>query len=152
MKVKEIMVQPVVVVGEDTTLEEVARSILKHRIGCLPVVDREGKLRGIITESDFIGRERGFPFSAYRAPQVFGEWVGKDDIERIHEAARTRTAREIMTADVITASEDETVTELVVRMIQRNLRRIPVVREGVPVGIATRHDVLRLMARDTGWR
>lgn len=150
MKAKEIMIQPVVVVREDTTLEEVARTMLEHRIGCVPVVDREGRLRGIITESDFIGRERGVPFSVYRAPNVFGEWVGKDDIGRIHEAARRRTAREIMTADVITTSEDQTVTELVVRMIQRNVHRLPVVRDGVPVGIVARHDILRLMARDTG--
>ena len=148
MKVSEIMVQPVIVVREDSTLEEVARIALQYGIGCVPVVNGQGELTGIITESDFTGRERGFPFSAYRAPQVFGEWVGKEGIERIYEAARTRIAREIMTTEVVTATEDETVTDAVVRMVEHNVHRLPVLRDRVPVGIVARHDLLKLMVRD----
>jgi len=147
MNVREIMVEPVVLVREDTPLEEVARIMLQRRIGCLPVVDGADKLVGIITESDFTGKERGFPFSAYLAPQVFGEWVDESGIERIYEAARKRTASEIMTRQVVTATEDEPVTDLVVRMVQKDLKRVPVVRDGVPVGIVARHDLLKLMAR-----
>ena len=147
MQVRDIMTKPVVVVREDSTLEEVARTMLDHRIGCVPVVDDTGRLVGIITESDFTGKERGFPFSTYFAPQVFKQWVGKDDIERIHTAAQTRTAKEIMTAHVITATEDESVTEVVLRLIRRDLKRIPIVRDGVPIGVVARHDLPRLMAR-----
>src|SRR3972149_7968894 len=107
MNVREIMVEPVVLVREDTPLEEVARIMLQRRIGCLPVVDGADKLVGIITESDFTGKERGFPFSAYLAPPAFGEWVAKSGLGRIYEAARPRTASEIMTRQVVTATEDE---------------------------------------------
>lgn len=148
MKVKEIMTQPVTAVRENTTLEEVAQTMLDRGIGCLPVVDGEGKLRGVIVESDFTGKERGFPFSAYMAPQVLGEWVAKEGVERIYEAARTRAAKEIMTTEPVTATEDEDVTELVVRMIEHGVHRIPVVRDGALVGMVTRHDLLRLMARE----
>ncbi len=127
-----------------------ARILLQHGIGCVPVVNGEGELTGIITESDFTGRERGFPFSAYRAPQVFGEWVGKVDIKRIYEAARSRTAGEIMTRDVLTSAEDETVRDAVVRMMKHNVHRLPVLRDRVPVGIIARHDLLKLMVWDAG--
>lgn len=147
MKVKEIMTQPVTVIQEDATLEEVAQTMLDRSIGCLPVVNREGRLTGVIVESDFTGKERGFPFSAYMAPQLLGEWVTKEGVERIYEAARTRTAKEIMTTQPVTATEDEEVTELVTEMIDHGLHRMPVVRNGVPVGIVTRHDLLKLMAR-----
>ena len=109
MKVKEIMVQPVIVTSENTTLEEAAQMLLQHCIGCLPVVDAEGKLVGIITESDFTGRDCGFPFSVYRAPKLFGEWVPEEGIERIYQAARTRTVKSIMTPCVVTATEEESV-------------------------------------------
>jgi CBS domain-containing protein len=145
VKVQEIMVAPVVVVREDASLEEVARTMLEHKIGCVAVVDDRGELTGIITESDFTGREHGFPFSAYRAPKVFGKWFGKDDVQRIHQGARTRRAREIMTSPVRTAHEDETVTDVVTRMIELDLKRVPVVRDKRPVGIVTRHDLLKLM-------
>jgi CBS domain-containing protein len=148
VKVKEIMTQPVVVVGEDATLEEVAQTMLDRGIGCVPVVDREGRLTGVIVESDFTGKERGFPFSAYMAPQLLGEWVTKEGVERIYEAARTRTAKEIMTTQPAMVTEDEEVTELVAEMIDHGMHRVPVVRDGVPVGMVTRHDLLKMMARE----
>lgn len=148
MKVKEIMTQPVVVIGEDATLEEVAQTMLDRGIGCVPVVDGEGRLTGVIVESDFTGKERGFPFSAYMAPQLLGEWVTKEGVERIYEAARTRTAKEIMTTQPAMVTEDEEVTELVAEMIDHGMHRVPVVRDGVPVGMVTRHDLLKMMARE----
>lgn len=145
MKVKDIMSQPVITAREDASLEEVARLMLQHDIGAVPIVDDRGRLVGIITESDFTGKERGFPFSVYRAPQVFGEWITPEGIERIFAAARSRKAKEIMSAPVVTAREDEPVSAVVERMIQYNLHRIPVVRDSVPVGMITRHDLLKLM-------
>lgn len=145
MKVRDIMSQPVITAHEEASLEEVAKLMLEHEIGAVPVVDDRGRLVGIITESDFTGKERGFPFSAYRAPQVFGEWLEPDGLERIYAVARTRKAKEIMSAPVVTAEEDEPVTAVVERMIHYDLHRIPVVRDGVPVGMVTRHDLLKLM-------
>lgn len=40
MKVREIMVRPVIVVKENSTLEEIAQIMLDNRIGCVPVVDK----------------------------------------------------------------------------------------------------------------
>lgn len=151
VQVRDIMVEPVIVVHEDATLVEVAKTMLEGGIGCVPVVDEAGELQGIITESDFTGSERGVPFSTFEAPQVFGQWFGTDDVERVHQAARKRRAREIMTSPVVTTREDERLTELVKRMIDRDLKRIPVVRGKRPVGMVTQHDLLRLMA-GAAWR
>lgn len=148
MKIQEIMVKTVTTVAEDATLEEVARLMLERNIGCVPVVNQRDELCGIVTESDFTGKERTFPFSPmsiYGHPQVLGEWLPKQGVERIYEAARTRKVREIMTASVITTTEDQTVESVVQQMVSRNLHRIPVVRDHKPVGIVTRHDLLRLM-------
>jgi nucleotide-binding universal stress UspA family protein/predicted transcriptional regulator len=146
LQVRDIMASPAVVVPEQASLLEVAKLMVEHRIGAVAVVDNEGKLRGIVTESDFTGKERGIPFSVLQAPQVFGEFIDADGIEAIHARARSLTAWEIMSRPVETASETEPVTEVVTRMIARDLHRLPVVRAGVPIGMVTRHDVLRLMA------
>jgi len=150
VKIKAIMVKPVITVSAEATLEEVARLMLERNIGCVPVVNQRDELCGIVTESDFTGKERTFPFSPmsiYGHPQVLGEWLPKQGVERIYEAARTKKVREIMTACVITATEDQTVEEMVRQMVTRNLHRIPVVHDNKPVGIVTRHDLLRLMIR-----
>ena len=147
MKVREVMSTPVVVVQEEATLEEVARTMLDHHIGCAPVVNRKGLLVGVITESDFAAKEKGFPFSTFRAPQLLGQWISSDNVERIYEAARQLQAKEIMQPQVITVTEDQTMNDAVVLMFEHDINRIPVVREGVPVGIVSRHDLLRLLLR-----
>ena len=52
--IKEIMVTEVATVDEHASLRQAALFLEKHRIGCLPVVT-DGKLRGIITDTDFVG-------------------------------------------------------------------------------------------------
>jgi nucleotide-binding universal stress UspA family protein/predicted transcriptional regulator len=148
MLVKEIMTKPVITVRTDTSLEEVAQTMLTHGIGCVPVVDDAGKLVGIITEANFTGRERLLPFSMYRLPTLFNEWVPKEGIEAMYAAARTMTAGQIMTEHVFTLTEDDTVTTAVEKMIRRDVNHLPVVRDGVPVGMVARHDLLKLMMHD----
>jgi CBS domain-containing protein len=149
MRVREIMVQPVVVVREDTTLEEIAQIMLDRRIGCVVVVDKQGKTTGIVTESDFAAKERAFPFSRYRAPQLFGMWMPKERIEEIYKIARTMTAKEIMSTPVITLKEDDMIEEVVKEMLRYDINRIPIVRDdGVPVGIVARYDLLRLILQE----
>ncbi|HUX11108.1 MAG TPA: CBS domain-containing protein, partial [Terriglobia bacterium] len=96
MLVRQIMLTPVITVEECCSLEEAAKIMLDRNVGGLPVVDGRGELCGIVTESDFVAREKGIPFSLYRFPQMFGEWMPHEHVERIYEAARRRAVREIM--------------------------------------------------------
>jgi CBS domain-containing protein len=52
--VKDVMTNQVIHTGPDTPLAEAARSMLERKIGCLPVLE-DGRLVGILTESDFVG-------------------------------------------------------------------------------------------------
>jgi CBS domain-containing protein len=54
ISIKDVMVTKVATVGENASLREAALFLEKHRIGCLPVVT-DGKLVGIITDTDFVG-------------------------------------------------------------------------------------------------
>ena len=97
MKVRDIMSAPVVTVREDTPLAEIARLMIDRRIGGVPVVGGDGRLVGIVTESDFSAEERGVPFSLLRLPQLFGHWVSRDNLEAVYEEARNITAGQVMT-------------------------------------------------------
>lgn len=146
MRVSDIMTQPVVTVTEQTTLEEVAQTMLSQRIGGVPVINQQGHLTGIITESDFAAKEKGMPFSTFRAPQVLGQWLTPNGFARICAAAKQMQAREIMRHPVVTIREDQTVEDALQLLLRHNINRLPVVRQGIPVGILARHDLLRLMA------
>lgn len=143
---RDIMVSPAITVREHTTVEEVANTMLDHRIGCVPVVDENDTLRGVITHSDFTGEERCPPFSVYRTPQLFGKWVPRAGIERIYEAGRTLRAEQIMSAPVVSVTADESVASIVDKMVHHDITSLPVVDEGRVIGIVTRHDLLKMLS------
>jgi CBS domain-containing protein len=145
MQVSEIMSQPVITAREETSLEDIARLILENNIGGVPVVRADGSISGFITESDFAAKEEPIPFSTFRAPQVLGNWLSKQGIERIYESARNRRAVEIMSVPVVTLPEDAGIEAAVELMLEHDINRIPIVRDGKPVGIIARHDLLRLI-------
>ena len=53
IRIKDVMVTDLATVNEDVSLRQAALFIEKHKIGCLPVVS-DNKLKGIITDSDFV--------------------------------------------------------------------------------------------------
>jgi len=147
MTIKELMTEPVVTVDENMLAVDVARVMQEHDIGAVVVVDESGQLCGIVTESDFTGIGRSVPFSVALAPVVFGARAATiAELERIYAMARQLRVRQIMSEKVQTAEESEEIGAVVQRMLARNLRHVPVVRNGKPVGMLARHDILKLVA------
>jgi CBS domain-containing protein len=145
MKVSEIMRQPVVVIHGSDTLEHAAKIMLQHDVRGLPVVDDNGCICGFISVSDYLAKNKRFPFSRYSFPQLFGKWVPDEGIEGIYEEARTIAVSKVMTTPAFTIEEDISVEDLVEIMLRHGLNRIPVVRDGIPVGIVARYDLLKMM-------
>jgi CBS domain-containing protein len=145
MLVKELMVSPVITVKSNNTLEHVAKIMIKNRIGCLPVVDNEGKMLGIITEAEFTAEKSTFPFSRVNAPKLFGKWMLKENIEDMYKSAKTMKAEEIMNTSYVYVDKDDSIFDLLNTMIDNNVFRMPVLKDGKPVGIITRHDLLKLI-------
>ena len=54
VEVAEVMTRDVVAVKEATPLSEAARKMVEHKVGCLPVVDDDGTMIGLITETDLL--------------------------------------------------------------------------------------------------
>ncbi|MEZ0348861.1 MAG: CBS domain-containing protein [Thermus sp.] len=145
MKAKDVMVSPVVSVPLGATLDQVARLMVERRIGSVLVVDGQGKLVGVVTETDFL-KERGIPFSTYRAPMLLGRFLDGAGIERILEEARTTRVEEIMTAPVHAVGPEEPLGRVLDLMLTYDINHVPVVDEGgKPVGIISRFDLLRLL-------
>jgi CBS domain-containing protein len=145
MLVKELMVSPVITVKSNNTLEHVAKIMIKNRIGCLPVVDNEGKMLGIITEAEFTAEKSTFPFSRVNAPKLFGKWMLKENIEDMYKSAKTMKAEEIMNTSYVYVDKDDSIFDLLNTMIDNNVFRMPILKDGKPVGIITRHDLLKLI-------
>jgi CBS domain-containing protein len=143
MKAKDVMVSPVVTISEEASLEEAARRMLENRVGSLLVVDQEGRLVGIVTETDFL-KERGIPFSTFRAPLLLGRFLDGDGLERVFQEARSTRVSEIMTRPVHRVQPEAPLREVLDLMLTYDINHVPVVdEEGRPVGIISRFDLLR---------
>ncbi|MEM7008478.1 MAG: CBS domain-containing protein [Thermodesulfobacteriota bacterium] len=147
MKVSEIMTEPVHVITEDRTLEEAAQKMLHNSVGGLPVVDHDGKIVGMLTESDFSAKEHAIPFSRNYAPQLFGEWMSKEGVEKAYEEARSVVVKEIMSSPAVTITEEETVADAIRKMLDHSVHRLPVVKDDVPVAMISRHDLLKMVVQ-----
>jgi CBS domain-containing protein len=117
--VKEFMEAPPIVVSEDTTIDQAASTMWEKRIGSVIVVDKEGKMAGIITASDII-------FAVTKS--LVGRGV---------------PVSSIMSKTSIMATPNESVLTAVERMMRDNVRHLPVIeKNGTPVGIISTKDVM----------
>jgi CBS domain-containing protein len=135
----------VVSVSTATPVSEIAGAMAGRRISAVPVVGADGSLVGIVSESDLIRR-------AEIGTQRRRSWWRKvlADIEAEaadYVRAHGRKARHIMTPRVVTATEDMTLVDVADVMEKRRLKRLPVVRGNRLVGIVSRSDLVRAVAR-----
>ena len=143
--IKDIMVTNVYTANENDTLSEVAVKMLEKNVGCLPVLNDDGKLVGFLSETDFAGKEKLIPFSRNHAPQLFGKWLNEGGIEEMYKNAKTMKVKEIMSTPPISISEDETIVNLIEKIMKYNIHRIPVLKDDELVGIVSRRDLLKLL-------
>jgi CBS domain-containing protein len=152
MKIREIMTADVQVVHPDESIAEVASRFAEHGIHGAPVVDGQGRLVGIVTESDII-RTTKTKYTTYNMvyPSIhqfgveFKEGTTYSELSKAFDEVKHTPVSEIMTAAVITASPDDLVEEVAPMMIKNKINRVPVVENGKVVGIVTRGDILRGM-------
>lgn len=143
MNVSEFMTKEVISLTEDRTVEEAARLMMDKNIGALPIVDSQKKLVGIITESDFIGRDADIPHALASLKRVLGQVFYSGNIETLFNESRSKTLRAVMTELPKTISPENTLSDAVNMMTRHELKRIPVVQKGILVGIITRHDIVK---------
>ena len=145
MKVAQIMSTPLVSVTRDTKVPEIARLMQERNIGAVAVLNDDGTLAGLITESDFTGIGRCVPFSLERAPVIFGARAATaEELASIWADARRLSAHQVMTEKVYMTTEGAEVGAVVQEMLQRDLKHVPVMRGNRPIGMLARHDVLKL--------
>jgi CBS domain-containing protein len=142
VKVESVMSRPIVVATTETTIGSAAEMMLRGGYGALPVVDDQGRLVGIVTESDLTGTTRRGSVRTLVQLQAGGE----GGLATLGE----KPVSEVMNPNVVTARPDEPVSEVAERMVARNVRHIPVVDGDIPVGIITRYDLLSQVVREAG--
>ena len=143
MKVSDVMTRRVISVSPETSVFVAIRLMLKHHVSGLPVIDNHGKLVGILSEGDFLRRgeiETERKRSVW-LDALFGPADGAADYVHSHGLA----VKDVMTRDPITVTENTTLDEVVRLMENRNVKRLPVLRDGKVIGIVSRANLMRAL-------
>jgi CBS domain-containing protein len=135
MRAKDVMTTPVVTVSPSTRLKDVAALFVERGISAVPVVDEADELIGIVSEYDLV------PLEAARDPRAHVIPIG-----HAHRDV-PRTAAEVMTREVVCAPPDADAGEIARLMLKRGVKSIPIVEGKWVVGIVSRRDLLRVLAR-----
>lgn len=141
MRASDIMTTSVATVPPETPISAIAALFADRGISGAPVVDAEGHLQGIVTEGDLM---RSLA-AAEDKPRHWLRSLFGASLQQAEHYARThgRRARDVMTTRVTTISENDTAEHIASLMEQRNIRRVPVVRDGKLVGVVSRADLMR---------
>ena len=100
MKVKEVMTGDVISILEDSTVEDAARLLARHRISGLPVLNRTGKLIGLVTEYDLISKQ-GHTVADIMSRAVISVTEDTD----VEEVAHVLTNRRIRRVPVVSGDQ-----------------------------------------------
>lgn len=144
MKAKDVMTSPVVSVAPDSSILEAVRVMLQRHISGLPVIDKDGRLVGIVTEGDFLRRaETG---TQRRRPRWLEYLIGPGRLADEYTRSHGRKVLDIMTPEPLTVSEDTPLEEIVGTMEKRQIKRVPVMRGEEVVGIVSRANLVHALA------
>lgn len=144
MRACDVMTRKLVSIDPDASILEAARLMLQNRISGLPVIDRGGRLVGLVTEGDFLRRaETG---TQRRRPRWLEFLIGPGRLATEYVQAAGRKVEEIMTCDVVTITQDATLPEIVELMEKRRIKRLPVMLGDKVLGIVTRANLLHAVA------
>ena len=132
LTVREMMTERPHTTRPDTPVKEAAREMVRWRVSALPVVEVDGRLVGMLSSRDLVR-------------DLLGSYLqgGQAGADRPTPKPPRRTVRDVMTRQVLCVSPDEPLAEVASLMTNKDVERVPVVRDGLLVGFLTRGDIVR---------
>jgi CBS-domain-containing membrane protein len=145
-KAKDIMTRDVITVELDMEVVHAAKLLLDHHINGLPVVDKEGNLKGIICQSDLVVQQRKVPLpSFFIMLDSFVPLASPRNIEKELKKMSALTVRKAMTTNPVTIGPDTDLEDIATLMVKHTIHTLPVVEQGKIVGIIGKEDILRTL-------
>jgi CBS domain-containing protein len=146
IKAKDIMTKDVITVYLDTEILQAAKLMLDNHLSGLPVVDRDGHLKGIICQSDLMIQQKKIPLpSFFVLLDTAISFTSQKDIETEVKKMAAVKVSEAMTPDPITVDPEMSLDDIATLMVEHNIHTLPVFDQSRLVGIIGKEDILRTL-------
>ena len=148
--IAEVMTPNPITVKPQTPLAEAIKILAEKRISGLPVVDDDGNLVGVLSETDLMWQESGAdmpPYFMFLDSVIYLENPARYEKE-LHKSLG-QTVGEVMSDKPVTIKPNQLLPQAARLLHEKNIRRLPVVdEEGQVIGILTSGDIIRTMAEN----
>lgn len=144
MQAHEIMKNQVVKVKEQDSVESVIKKLIEYGINGLPVVNDRNEIVAYISDEDiirYIGKPNDIVIGTLFFAQVFK--VDEEEFEERAQKIRELNVMEIAQKAVYKVKWDEEIENIAEILGKKEIKKLPVVRNGILVGIISRGDVIR---------
>jgi len=149
---RDIMTTELTTLTPDMDFASAARVLLDRHINGAPVVDEDGRLVGILCQSDLVAQHKKMPVpTLLTLLDSFIRLTPAKELEKQARKIAAMTVSEAMTRNPVTVKPDTGIEAIAGLMVDSNLHTLPVVDEGRLVGVIGKEDVLRtLVTRPSG--
>lgn len=143
MRAAQVMTSDIVSISSDATIFEAAELLISVGVSAMPVVDKSGRMVGIVSEADLMRR-------AELGTQPHKSWLQRifsDDAAAAKEyvTLHSRRVADVMSRNVVTVTEDDTLGHVAELMARHKVKRVPVLRGDDIVGIVSRANLLQAL-------
>jgi CBS domain-containing protein len=147
MRAGQVMSRDVLSIPSDATVFEAAEALICAGVSAMPVIDGTGRMVGIVSEADLVRR-------AEIGTEPHKSWLQRvfsDDAVTAREyvGLNSRRVTDVMSSKVVSVEEDDTLGHVADLMARHKVKRVPVMRGSLVVGIVSRANLLQaLLSRD----
>jgi CBS domain-containing protein len=143
----DIMTREVITVLPETTVQQLAKIFASHGISGAPVVNQEGIVVGVVTESDLIDQNKKVHIPTVIS--ILDSFFFLENPEKMEQEMRKMvgaTVADIYTSPPVTVGEDTPIDEIATIMSEKNIHTLPVVADGRLKGVIGKKDIIRTIA------
>ncbi|GER68071.1 CBS domain-containing protein [Weizmannia acidilactici] len=144
MEVRDFMIRDVITVKKETTIRELLKVLVDHKIGGVPVVDGQGKLLGMISDGDVIR------FLQPKARTVYDFYITivvnerEDFNEKLAQSLDLPVEKIMKRRELYTVKPDDDFENALSILAKHHFKKLPVVNPaGRVVGVISRGDIMR---------
>jgi CBS domain-containing protein len=144
MRAMDVMTNKVITVDENASVQEVAKLLVEHGISAVPVVDKDNRVIGMVSEGDLLHRaETG---TDRRRSWWLEQMTSTNQLAAEYVKSHSGSVKDVMTRNVVSVIEATRVADIAVLLETHRIKRVPVLRDGKLVGIVSRANLVRALA------
>lgn len=147
MIASDFMVKQVIKAMEEDTVSSVLEKMVANRISGLPVVNHRNEIVGYISDGDIMRRIGKHHPIVYESILFSAVYLDEEDVEMKFRGLIPLNVMKVATSHVVTVADTSEISEIAAILGKKRIKKVPVIRNGVLVGIISRGDIIRAVSR-----